>query len=490
MLLRRLTASACAVAVVTGAGPVDRNQGPDFGIVPPRSGLTTAVFDPERFGSASPDKHFARALASGASVVRLSLYWPSVAPEEQMSSVFNPSDPGDAAYNWAAFDRQVRAASARGLTPIAMVSGAPVWAQAGTDPSSPTGVKPKEYGRFAAAAAARYGGSFGDLPRIQIWQAWNEPNITTFLRPQLVRGRPVAAHNYRALVNAFAASVKRIHEDNLVVAGGLAPFRDSTQDIVDQDEDWGPLSFMREVLCLSDRLRPKCAARVRFDVWAMHPYTSGGPTHHAVLPNDVSLGDLPEVRATLRAAARAGHIIGESPTRFWVTEFSWDSSPPDPNAVPVSLLNRWVAHALYTMWRNGVSLVTWFTLVDEDRQRSFFQSGLYFRRGLPKPVRQAFRFPVVALPRENQIVVWGRTPRGAQRRVAIEHRIGRQWRTLVVVRSDRNGLFWRRITARPIGSVRAQIVETEERSLPFGVAPVPDRIFNPFGTTPPLEPRG
>ena len=182
-----------------------------------------------------------------------------------MSSAFNPSDPGDPAYNWAAFDRQVRAASARGLTPIAMVSGAPVWAQAGTDPSSPIGVKPKEYGRFAAAAAARYGGSFGDLPRIQIWQAWNEPNITTFLRPQLVRGRPVAAHNYRALVNAFAASVKRIHNDNLVVAGGLAPFRDSTQDIVDQDEDWGPLSVHARSLVSLGAVASEvcCASEVR-----------------------------------------------------------------------------------------------------------------------------------------------------------------------------------------------------------------------------------
>ena len=489
-MLRGLTASACAVAVAaTGTGAVERHQVRDVGL-PPRNGLTTAVFDPARFGSASPEKHFARAVVSGASAVRLSLYWPSVAPGADGGASFDPSDPEDGAYNWAAFDRQVRAASARGLTPIAMVSGAPVWAQTGTDPSSPTGVNPKEYGRFAAAAAARYSGSFDDLPRIQIWQAWNEPNITTFLRPQLVRGRPVAAQNYRALVNAFAANVKRIHKDNLVVAGGLAPFRDSSQAVVDQDEDWGPLSFMREVLCLSERLRPTCAARVRFDVWAMHPYTSGGPTHHAVLPNDVSLGDLPKVRATLRAAERMGHIIGESPTRFWVTEFSWDSSPPDPGAVPVSLLKRWVAHALYAMWRNGVSLVTWFTLVDEDPKGSFFQSGLYFRGGLPKPIRQAFRFPVVALPRGNQILVWGRTPRGTQRRIVIEHRTGRQWRRLVVIRSDLNGLFWRRVTARPIGSVRAQIVETGERSLPFGVAPVPDQIFNPFGTTPPLEPRG
>ena len=142
------------------------------------------------------------------------------------------------------------------------------------------------------------------------------------------------------------------------------------------------------------------------------------------------------------------------------------------------------------MWRNGVSLVTWFTLVDEDSKGSFFQSGLYFREGLAKPIRQAFRFPVVALPRGNQILVWGRTPHGVQRRVLIEQSIGQQWRKLVVIRSDRNGLFWRKVTTRRVGSVRAQIMETKERSLPFGVAPVPDQIFNPFGTTPTLEPRG
>ena len=48
-----------------------------------------------------------------------------------------------------------------------------------------------------------------------------------------------------------------------------------------------------------------------------------------------------------------------------MTEFSWDSNPPDPKGVPAVLEGRWVAEALYRMWSAGVSLVTWFTLRDQ-----------------------------------------------------------------------------------------------------------------------------
>lgn len=106
---------------------------------------------------------------------------------------------------------------------------------------------------------------------------------------------------------------------------------------------------MRELLCLSPSLRPTCSAETRFDVWSHHRYTSGGPTHQAVLRDDVSLGDLPEMRRVLDAAMRAGHVRSAGKPRFRVTEFSWDSSPPDPNGVPTALHTRWVAEALYRM---------------------------------------------------------------------------------------------------------------------------------------------
>lgn len=498
MTVRAIAAGFAAVVVLSleplvAAAPATeraRAVGPSS---VPRAGLATAMFDPERFDSPSSARYFALARASGATLVRLSLFWPAIAPKvRSVPADFTATDPAERGYSWTNFDLQVKRATARGFAPIVTISGAPIWAQAGDDPAAPSRVNAAEYGKFAKAASRRYSGMFQDLPRIRYWEAWSEPNITTFLRPQLIRGRPVAARNYRQLVNAFAAAVKGVHEDNLVIAGGLAPFRDSTQEIVDQDEDWGPLSFMRELFCLTPALRSKCRAPVRFDVWSIHPYTSGAPTRHAVLPNDVSLGDLPDVKATLAAARRAGNIVGAAPTRLWVTEFSWDSSPPDPKGVPMALLSRWVAEAQYVMWRNGVSLVTWFTVADDGTKESYFQSGLHFRSGRAKPIRRAFRFPVVAIPNLGGTLVWGRTPLGRQQRVLVEHSPrGRvRWRKLDVLKPGPTGIFRRVFRVRPTGTIRARIVETGERALPFGIEPVPDMFFNPFGTTPPLEPGG
>jgi hypothetical protein len=291
------------------------------------------------------------------------------------------------------------------------------------------------------------------------------------------------------MVNRSAASLKQVHADNVVVAGGLAPFFDHTPYVVAQDRDWGPLSFMRRLMCLSPSLRPTCSTRVRFDVWATHPYTSGGPTHKAVLPNDVSLGDLGEMRGVLAAARRAGHIQSRGPVRFWITEFGWDSSPPDPRGVPASLLRRWVPHALYEMWRDGVSLVAWFQVRDEPLRTSPLQSGLYFGDGRPKPYLQGFRFPVVAFPRGNGVYVWGRTPTSQRGRLRIERRAGSGWRTLGILASDAAGIFQRTFATPPTGYVRARLVGTSQVSLPFSLRAVPDRVYTPFGQTP-LEPPG
>jgi hypothetical protein len=132
-----------------------------------------------------------------------------------------------------------------------------------------------------------------------------------------------------------------------------------------QNKRWGPLTFMRELLCLSRELRPTCRQRVRFDVWSHHPYTSGGPTHEAQLPDDASLGDLPEVRRVLDAAVRAGHVRSRGKPRFWVTEFSWDSKPlrvwgltpagkPGSVVVEQSFRGGWKRLGLLESGRNGI----------------------------------------------------------------------------------------------------------------------------------------
>ena len=89
--------------------------------------LKTAMFDPEGFLHTDRQAAaFDRSRASGATMVRLFLVWKNVAPTPPLT---NPSDPGNPMYNWEWFDRQVRMAVARGLTPYVNVMYAPIWAE-------------------------------------------------------------------------------------------------------------------------------------------------------------------------------------------------------------------------------------------------------------------------------------------------------------------------------------------------------------------------
>ena len=113
----------------------------------------------------------------------------------------------------------------------------------------------------------------------------------------------------------------------------------------------------------------------------------------------------------LVAAARQGRIISNGPLDFWVTEFGWDSDPPDRGGVPTRLHARWVSEALYRMWKAKVTLASWFLLRDGTGDDTRFQSGLYalcpqnaldVRCDRPKRSLRAFRFPFVAFRERRQ----------------------------------------------------------------------------------------
>ena len=318
---------------------------------------------------------------------------------------------------------------------------------------------------FAATVAARYDGVL--RPRVRLFQAWNEPNNAFYFRPQFEGSRPVSPDLYRELVNVMAASVKSVHADNLVVAGGSSPFgREGTV---------APLVFMRRLLCLSDTNKVNCNKRTRFDIWAHHPYTSGGPTHRSYRPNDVQIGDLPRMRRVLLAARRGGRIeTGLSNVRFWVTEFSWDTKPPDTRGVPTVRHGRWVSEALYRMWLSGVTLVTWTQLRDYPFPAFAYQGGFYRWEAGPdlfnKPKRslRAFRFPFVAFPRRGGITVWGRTPMSTRVPIVIQRKTSRGWVRLARVSPNAHGIFSRRIsTSKRTGLVRARWAARRQNSLPF-----------------------
>lgn len=430
---------------------------------------------------------------TGAQFVQMPVSWNDVAPSEKPAS-WQPKDPEDPHYNWAQTDTAVKRATEAGLTPVLLILGSPPWAHIyQTSPPQAGGEwfpQPEELAAFATAAARRYSGSFSGLPRVRYWQGLSEPNLSLIYNPQFKNGKPISPELYRTLINAFYSAIKSVNPSNLVLGGGLGPIARPHSTI-------GPMRFTRELLCMTGRHNPRptrgsCGGGVHFDIFDMHPYTTGGPTHEGYA-DDVELGDLGKLQEMLRAADRAGRIKGRfRHTPLWITEFSWDSKPPDPGGVPMRILTRWTAEALYRAWKAGVSRFFWFSLRDFPSNEHFygvtFQSGLYFRgptvaEDRPKPSMYAFRFPFVAYSRHNGFFFWGRTPTSTAGQVAIEFREGGGWRTTAVARADANGIFTG-VAHTSYGHDKHGMVRARfggESSMPFSLRMVKDFYQPPFG---------
>ena len=470
-VFRGVFLSCCVAALVTVLLLPAAAQG---------GGLRTAVVD-GKFAHSQRNGALAKARAVGATMVRIDLVWPEVVSVRRAG--FRAENPNDPSYNWTRFDATITAAKKANLDPIISIVWAPRWAErASAGRPGTRKPNPIAYGKFAHAAAKRYSGSFvpnGDpdgepLPAVRHWMAWNEPNRDYFLMPQYAAGRLVSAAHYRAMVSRLSSGVKSVNPRNVVIAGGLAP--------IGRPGKPAPLAFMRGMLCVSKSLHRSCDMRgnpLRIDVWSHHPYTSGGPTHSAAGDN-VSLGGLQKMRRVLRAAVRLGHVRSSAPVGFWVTEFSWDSSPPDPRGLPAWLHARWTSEALYRMWRNGVSVVTWFRIQDDPLRATPYQSGFYRTNGAAKLSLRAFRFPTVAFAERSGVRVWGRTPTTRGGTVVLELKVGSAWRRVGTVRANGSGIFQRTLrTPYRHGAVRARFAR--EFSLPFSLTPVANRYVNPFG---------
>jgi polysaccharide biosynthesis protein PslG len=395
--------------------------------------LVTGVEQPDT-NTTDLQNAYGRIRGTGARVVRIIVYWNSV-------------EPSHGSFKWTEPDKQIGNALSQGLDPLVTVWRAPAWAENGStgDPGTRK-PSPAAFGSFAHALASRY-------PQVHRWEAWNEPNEPHFLQPQ----RPAF---YRQLLNAFSDGVHGVDPNDSVAGGGLSPrFRIA------------PLAFMRGLFCLTASNQRARSCPVHLDAWSHHPYTNGGPFTKQGTPDGVSLGDLKRMHRTLRAAARAGNVrTNNGSVQFWVSEFSWDSDGPDPHAVPMRLLTRWVAEALHQSYVAGVSIFVWHQLRDRPITQSPYQSGFYFcgspgtaddnpsdssycrdgavlDRDAPKTSSiRAFRFPFVAYAKKGRVRVWGRTPDAAAHRVTIKRKVSGSWKTVKRLKANGRGIFsssWR-----------------------------------------------
>ena len=468
----------CLAAVTASAGIAGRVASHSTAGTAP---LVTALFDPLLFNNTHGQVAFSLSRSAGATYVRIGVSWRAIAPSRRPSG-FDARDPASPGYSWAGLDATLEDAATANVIPILDVNAAPSWAYAKRPKSGSAGTpKAAALGDFAHALATRYDGANG-FPAEHVFQVWNEPNLSLDLGP-------VSASGYRGMVNAFASAVHGVDSANLVVAGALDPFGHPKG----KKQKWysvSPLAFMRSLLCLSRGAHPHatCHNAVHFDVWSHHPYTFGGPFGHAKNPDDVEIGDLPQMRAVLQAGVRFHHVVSSHPVKFWVTEFGWDSNPPRPHAAPMGLAARWTAESLHQMWLSGVSLVTWFDLQDR-RSPSPYQSGLYFHstsleNARPKPVLTAFRFPFVAYLGRSSVRVWGRDASSSKARVTIQLRHGRSgsWRTVAHVGANSNGIFRATVKLRATKTdwLRA-VAPGSGKSLAFSLTVPHDSRIGPWG---------
>lgn len=458
---------ACSLAVPASARPL-----PTF-----TTGFTEPLF--QSSSASVRGEWLSHAAEEHAGIVRLNIGWAQVARVRPPSEAA-ASDPSWSGYDWTSVDGPVTEAIARGLqVQITIAGGAPSWAEGPARPKwAPRGSwRPdvEAYAAFAHATAVRYSGAYtppgaiAPLPRVRYWQAWNEPNLSIYLTPQWRRARhgwaPESPAVYRAMLDAFYAAVKGVQPDALVLSAGTAPYGD-----LPGGERMPPAQFVRNLLCLdeSGKHARRCSNPARFDVLDHHPYSVQGPFFRAYNRDDVAIADLGKLTRPLRRAERLHTIGGARHHQVWVTELSWDSSPPDPQGVPAAMQARWLEQAFELLWQEGVSTAMWYQIVDSPPVPSYaasYQSGVYLLDGRPKLSAEAFRFPFVLVGaiHDGRALFWGRAPLGGT--VTIEARSRGHWRPVRTLRPAKGGVFEVSVSVRHGEQLRAS--QAGEASLPW-----------------------
>ncbi len=294
----------------------------------------------------------------GAKVLRVDLRWDAVAPTKPA----RPRDPNDPAYKWAQYDKIVNAAAARGARVLFTVWGTPPWAvdrSVSTTARFPQtySIRPRnasDLGDFAFAAATRY------APRgVRQWEAWNEPNIPLFLRPQYQRRNgtwvPVSPATYSAMARSFYTAIKSVDRGATVAGPVTAPAGDQCPSSCPDSPDGRvtPIRFLQEIA--------KPGLRPPMDVYSHHPYP-------ITRPRDISFPgasyiDLYNLDRLTKAIDRT-YLRGK---KLWLTEFGFSTRPvPEyPTAFSKPQQAEYLVDAYRRVRGNPrVALFTWYFLQD------------------------------------------------------------------------------------------------------------------------------
>jgi hypothetical protein len=428
--------------------------------------LTTGFSGGDQFqggDTSQRDLWLDRTADAGAGIVRLAVDWPGLVTPTKPP---DPTNPGSSSYDFAGLDATITAAESHGLKVLLSINRTPTWAEGPNRPSSATPgtwePNPSDVGDFAQAIASRYSGNFMGLPAVQAIEVWDEPNSSDWLTPQFTGKSFTGADIYRDMLNAAYKSIKSVNPNVQVVVGGTAPYGDPPGGPYPASGGRArPVQFWQHVLCVKPVKTkkkkkgtkpapvkyvrtPGCSGPVNFDVFGHHPIdnTGGGPLKSGPSPYDASTPDLGRVVSVLRGAEKAGTTNGGKHP-VWVSEFWWDSKPPNPVGAKLATQARWVEQSLYLFWKAGASLAINFQIADNNLRPNVhagFQSGVYFMDGRPKPSLTAFRFPFVTnRTTRTKLEAWGKAPESGK--LLIQRQQGSRWLTVKKLAVTKGGVF-------------------------------------------------
>ena len=397
--MRTLLGCLAALVLAVAATPGDAGAAPGVAY-----GLTDDAWLAN--GPGSVDDRVTTLAGLGVQVVRFTVRWDQVAPTEPAV----PTDPQDAAYDWATPSSVLDALRAHDIDVVLQLDGAPSWSNGGK-PSNYIPTSSKSFGAFATAVAREY-------PWVKKFQIWNEPNQARWLRP-------TSAPLYvTRLLNPAYVAIHAAVKGAKVAGGGTAP-RGSTGGV-------SPVAWITAMH----------RAHARLDAYAHNPYPLDPkretPLHAPACETCTTVS-----MATL---GRLERLVGRyfPRARIWLTEYGYQSNPPDRIlGVSPALQARYLAEGAYVAYRAPrVDLLIHFLYRDEPTAARF-QSGLVTLRDAPRPALAAFELPLAETARSGSTTsLWGQLRAPDVGEVAVlERKSGASWESFARVAATARGYF-------------------------------------------------
>jgi hypothetical protein len=284
------------------------------------------------------------------------------------------------------------------------------------------------------------------------YSCWVEPNLWTYMYPQRTASAPdFAVRRYARILEAFSKGVRAGDPQAQVVAGETCPTGDNTR------LSTSPQRFARRLAALG--------GGAHFDVYAHHPYPTGGNAR-------IAPGALPRDPSHTVWLGNIDTLLDVFPGKpFYLTEFAYATAPS-------MLFGVWVSQSLQASYlkaafrlaakHDQVKMLVWFPRTDWAANGTYHDvmghyCGLVRLDGRRKRAYFAFAggnqltlADLGSVTRGGALTLRGALTSarlgalGGKELVVLAHRPHRPWVVVAKTRSQFDGSY--RLTVRPYAS--------------------------------------